>query len=106
MAKKSTIEKNNRRQRMAKRDANKRAALRAIVRDRSRPAEERFAAQLKLAKLPRNGAQVRGAQPLRADRPAARHLPQVRAVPHRAQGACVFGAGARHGEVELVRPGP
>ena len=59
MAKKSTIEKNKRRQRMAKRDAAKRADLRAIVRDRARPAEERFAAQLKLAELPRNGAQVR-----------------------------------------------
>ena len=59
MAKKSTIEKNRRRQRMAKRDASKRADLRAIVRDRERPAEERFAAQLKLAKLPRNGSQVR-----------------------------------------------
>ena len=60
MAKKSTIEKNKRRQQMAKRDAAKRADLRAIVRDRSLPAEERFAAQLKLAQLPRNGAQVRG----------------------------------------------
>ena len=59
MAKKSTIEKNRKRQRMAKRDAARRAALRAIVRDRSNPAEERFAAQLKLAQLPRNGAQVR-----------------------------------------------
>ena len=59
MAKKSTIEKNRKRQRMAKRDAAKRATLRAIARDRSRPAEERFAAQLKLAELPRNGAKVR-----------------------------------------------
>ncbi len=59
MAKKSAIEKNKRRQRMAKRDAAKRAALRAIVRDRSQPGEDRFMAQLKLAALPRNGAQVR-----------------------------------------------
>jgi small subunit ribosomal protein S14 len=59
MAKKSTIEKNKRRQRMVKRDAAKRADLRAIVRDRSLPAEERFAAQLKLAQMPRNGARVR-----------------------------------------------
>ena len=59
MAKKSTIEKNKRRQRLVKRDAAKRANLRAIVRDRSLPAEDRFAAQLKLAQLPRNGAAVR-----------------------------------------------
>jgi small subunit ribosomal protein S14 len=59
MAKKSAIEKNNRRRRMVKRDAEKRATLRSIVRDRSEPAETRFAAQLKLAQLPRNGAKVR-----------------------------------------------
>ena len=59
MAKKSVIERNKKRRRLAKRDAGKRATLRAIVRDRARPAEERFAAQLKLAELPRNGAAAR-----------------------------------------------
>ena len=59
MAKKSAIEKNKRRQRLVKRDADKRKSLRAIARDRSQPAETRFAAQLKLAQLPRNGAGVR-----------------------------------------------
>ncbi len=59
MAKKSAIEKDQRRRRMVERYAEKRAALRAIVRDRSQPAEARFAAQLKLAKLPRNSARVR-----------------------------------------------
>ena len=59
MAKKSTVEKNKRRQRLVKRHAAKRADLRAIVRDRSLPAEDRFAAQLRLAQLPRNGAAVR-----------------------------------------------
>lgn len=59
MAKKSAIEKNERRRRLVKRDAEKRAALRAIIHDLSLPAEERFAAQLKLNQLPRNGAAVR-----------------------------------------------
>ena len=59
MAKKSSIEKNNKRKRMVLRDAKKRAELRAIVRNLSLPAEERFTAQLKLSSLPRNGAKIR-----------------------------------------------
>ena len=59
MAKKSAVEKNNRRRKMAARDAVKRAALKATARDTDLPPEERFKAQLKLAKLPRNGARVR-----------------------------------------------
>jgi small subunit ribosomal protein S14 len=59
MAKKSSIEKNKRRERLTKRFAAKRAALKAITNDMSRPAEERFAAHLKLAEMPRNGSRVR-----------------------------------------------
>ncbi len=59
MAKKSAVEKNNRRAKMARKQAPKRARLRAIARDRSLPPEERFQAYLKLAEMPRNGAAVR-----------------------------------------------
>ena len=59
MAKTSAVEKNNRRRRMADRYAARRAALRAIVQDRTRPPEERFEATLMLAELPRNSARVR-----------------------------------------------
>ena len=59
MAKLSSIEKNNRRGRMIKRDAVKRAALKAIIMTRDLPFEERLEAQIKLSKMPRNGAQVR-----------------------------------------------
>jgi small subunit ribosomal protein S14 len=59
MAKKSAVEKNNRRRRMADRFAAKRAALKTVVMDRDRDPEERFEATLKLAQLPRNGAKVR-----------------------------------------------
>jgi small subunit ribosomal protein S14 len=59
MAKKSSIEKNNRRKRMTKNAAPKRAKLKAIIADRERPMEERFAATLKLAELPRNSSAVR-----------------------------------------------
>jgi small subunit ribosomal protein S14 len=56
MAKKSAIEKNMKRKRLVSQYAARRAKLRAIVKDRSLAPEERFAAQLKLAELPRNGA--------------------------------------------------
>jgi small subunit ribosomal protein S14 len=59
MAKTSSIEKNNRRRRLTKKYSAKRTRLRAIARDRSIPLEERFAATIKLATLPRNGAAVR-----------------------------------------------
>ena len=59
MAKTSSIEKNKRRVRLAKQYAARRSKLRAIARDRNVSMEERFAATLKLAELPRNSAKVR-----------------------------------------------
>jgi small subunit ribosomal protein S14 len=59
MAKKSSVEKNNRRRRLAKRYSGKRARLKAIAGNRSASMEERFAAQLKLSQLPRNSAPAR-----------------------------------------------
>jgi len=59
MAKKSSIEKNNRRRRLTKKYAGRRARLKAIARDKSKPMEERFAAALKLAELPRNSSATR-----------------------------------------------
>ena len=59
MAKKSSVEKNKRRMRLAKKYSAKRAALKAIATDQSLTMEERFKAQLKLAELPRNSSKVR-----------------------------------------------
>ncbi len=59
MAKKSSIEKNGRRRKLAKQYSNRRAKLRAIVHDKKLPVEDRFAASLKLAKLPRNSSATR-----------------------------------------------
>ena len=59
MAKKSSIEKNNRRQRMTKNAAEKRARLKAVIADKKKPLEERFAATLKLAEMPRNSSATR-----------------------------------------------
>jgi len=59
MAKKSSIEKNNRRIKAAKQYAKRWERLREVARDRSAPAEERFEAQLKMAELPRNANPTR-----------------------------------------------
>jgi small subunit ribosomal protein S14 len=54
MAKKSSVEKNNRRIRRSKQYAKRWERLREIARDKSVPDEERFEAALKMAELPRN----------------------------------------------------
>ncbi|MHB2168137.1 30S ribosomal protein S14 [Alsobacter sp. R-9] len=59
MAKKSSIEKNNRRKKLVKSYAGRRARLLAIANDESKSMEERFAARLKLAELPRNANPTR-----------------------------------------------
>ena len=59
MAKKSAVEKNNRRKRMVARKGARRQALRTMIRDRSLPMEERFAAVLKLSEEPRDSARSR-----------------------------------------------
>ena len=59
MAKISSIEKNKRRRKLVAKFAARRAALRATANDSALPPEERFAARLKLAALPRNSAKNR-----------------------------------------------
>ena len=59
MAKTSAIQRNLKRIRMSKRFANKRKKLKAIVNNRKLPLNERFAAQLKLSKMPKNSAKTR-----------------------------------------------
>jgi small subunit ribosomal protein S14 len=59
MAKTSSVEKNNRRRKLAARYAGQRKALKAIIMDKNQPMEERFRAQMKLAALPRNSAPSR-----------------------------------------------
>ncbi|MYE00571.1 MAG: 30S ribosomal protein S14 [Alphaproteobacteria bacterium] len=59
MAKVSMVERDKKRRRLVAQYSNRRAALRAAVRDASLAPDERFAASLKLAAMPRNGAKVR-----------------------------------------------
>ena len=59
MAKKSAVEKNKSRRKLAKQFEAKRAALKAVVKDVEATREERFKASIKLAELPRNSSKTR-----------------------------------------------
>ncbi len=59
MAKTSSIERNEKRRKMTASLANKRAKLKAAIRNAKLAPEERFQAVLKLAELPRNSSKVR-----------------------------------------------
>ena len=59
MAKKSLVERNRKRERLVKKYAKQRASLKAKASDDALTPEERFAARLKLAELPRNSSPVR-----------------------------------------------
>ena len=59
MAKKSSVERNNKRKKLAAKYASKRAMLLRVANDASMSNEDRFKARLKLAELPRNSAPTR-----------------------------------------------
>lgn len=59
MAKKSSVEKNEHRRKLVAQQAAKRARLKAEANDKDAPMEERFAATLKLAQMPRNSSATR-----------------------------------------------
>jgi len=59
MAKTSSIQRNLKRIRLSKKFLKKRQTLKKIIQNKKLPLTERFAAQLKLAKIPRNSARTR-----------------------------------------------
>ena len=59
MAKKSAVEKNNKRKRIVESRGVRREALKAIIKDKTLPMEDRFQAVMKLSKEPRNSSKIR-----------------------------------------------
>ena len=59
MAKLSSVNKNNRRIKLSEKFFKKRGNLKKIIMNKKLPLEERFKAQQKLSKLPRNSAKNR-----------------------------------------------
>ena len=106
MAKKSSIEKNARRTKLAKQHRREAQPLEG---DRDRPRRAAGRAVCGAAEAGRVAAQQlrnAGSQPLLCDRPAARVLPQIQAVAHCAARTGLLRADPRHGQVELVGESP
>ena len=59
MAKKSMVNREVKRAKLVKLHASKRAALKAVINDQTKPIEERFKATSKLAQMPRNSSATR-----------------------------------------------
>ena len=59
MAKKSAVEKNNKRKRIVAARGDRRTALKAIIANKSASMEDRFQAVLKLSKEPRDSSKIR-----------------------------------------------
>ena len=59
MAKTSTVQKNLKRIKLSKKFSKKRIALKKIIKNKELPLADRFEAQLKLNKLPKNSAKIR-----------------------------------------------
>ena len=59
MAKKSAINRNNKRIKMSLKYYDKRSKLKKIIMNKKTSLQERFQAQLKLSKLPRNSSKTR-----------------------------------------------
>src|SRR5690606_3555503 len=59
MAKISAVQRDKKRRKLAQKYSGKREALKAIIKDKTIPLEDRFVAQLRLAELPRNASPTR-----------------------------------------------
>ena len=103
MAKKAMIEREKKRQKLVDKYAAKRADLKAIARNQELPMEERFAARLKLAKLPRNSSATRLHNRCQlTGRPHAYYRKlRISRIMLRESG--IQRADARCGQVKLVR---
>ena len=103
MAKKSAIENNQRKMRMAKKFSARRKRLLDVANNDKLPMEERFEARIKLAALPRNGAVTRVRNRCEVTGRPRGYLSQDEDEPHRAAGIGQQGPDSGPGEVELVR---
>ena len=87
MAKTNMVEREHRRERVAKKYATKRAQLKEIIRSPKSTPEQRAAAQAALQQQPRDASQEPPSQSLRDHRPLARRVPQIRTGPRQDPGS-------------------
>ena len=104
MAKKSSIEKNDRRKQLTQRYAAKRKALKAVILNVHASDEEKMAAQFALQRLPRNSSKTRIRNRCQmTGRPRVRE--RVRPEPHCHARDGAQRVPARRAQGELVRTG-
>ena len=101
--KKALLRKTAERKALVKAYASRRASLKAIVMDRSKPAEERFKAQLKLAALPRNSSTSRVRNRCELTGRPRGFLPENENFTYRPAGSGLKWPASRHGQIELVK---
>ena len=106
MPKTSAIERNKKRIRLVEKHAAKRAELKAILANPATTDEEFFAAQKKLAKLPRNSSKVRIRNRCSLSGRPARLPPPLRRLPHHAPRARARRQDPRRHQVLLVNHFP
>ena len=105
MAKKSSIEKNNHRMKLVKQYAGRRRRLKTIANNEALTMEERFAARLKLAELPRNSAAGRIRNRCEVSGRPRGFTGKMRTVTHRAAGIGLEGPDPGPCQVQLVGGG-
>jgi hypothetical protein len=84
MSKLALINRNEKRKKLVLKFAKRRAALEAIIANPKMSDDDKFAARLKIQQLPRNAHPTRVRNRLRADRPPARRVLEVRPRPQQA----------------------
>src|ERR1700730_2472782 len=103
MAKTSSVEKNNMRRRLSAQYAEKRKRLKAIAGDRKRPVEERFAARIKLAEMPRNSSPTRIRNRCEMTGRARGYYRKLKMCRNQLRDFASQGSYPGHDQVELVR---
>jgi hypothetical protein len=103
MAKKSMVNREVKRAKLVKQHAAKRAALKAVINDQTKPMEERFKATPETGDAAPQLVGRADPQPLPADGPSACVLSQAQTVADHAARAGLVRPDPRHGQVELVR---
>ena len=103
MAKLSSINKNERRKKLAKKYAGQYAKLKAIANDKSKDETERLIARLKMAEMPRNGNPTRVRNRCELTGRSRAVYRKFRLSRDHAAGTGQQGPDPRPDEVELVR---
>ncbi len=106
MAKTSVVEREKKREKIQAKFAAKRKDLKGVINDRNASDDDRWEAQMKLQKLPRNASPFRQTSPLLDHWSAAWCVSKVWSCAHQVARSSDAWRCAGPGESELVRSSP